>query len=167
MLHIPADVLNVDFLEADLDAAGYDIVFSKGFIEHFRDPGSVVKKMSRLAKKYVVTTVPNTYGLNGFLSKTIRPKVYYRHTKIDKEMLRCLHEESGLKTLFCDYTGMLQLILPASNTPFFDKNRRLAKVINFPFIALNFISKTLCKYTNIRLRTRLLSKSLTYIGKKT
>jgi len=123
---IHADVLNLDFLEAEITAASYDVVFSGGSIEHFEDLSGTISKISILAKQYVVTIVPNLYGVNGFISKVIRPKVFYSHKRIDKNLLRRLHEESGLNTLFCDYAGGLQFIMPAAKTDFFDKNKRFA-----------------------------------------
>jgi len=164
---IRADVFNLDFFEADLDADSYDVVFSAGFIEHFEDLIGAVNKITILAKQYVVTVVPNLYGLNGFISKVIRPKVFYSHKRIDKNLLRHLHEESGLYTLFCDYVGGLQFIMPAAHTAFSDKNKRFAKTINMPFKIFNLISKTFSKYANVCPKTKFLSMSLMYIGEKT
>lgn len=163
---IHADVLNLDFLEAEITAASYDVVFSGGFIEHFEDLSGTISKISILAKQYVVTLVPNLYGVNGFISKVIRPKVFYSHKRIDENLLRRLHEESGLNTLFCDYAGGLQFIMPAAKTDFFDKNKRFAKIINLPFRVFNHISRTFSKYANVYPRTKFLSNSLMYIGEK-
>ena len=70
MLAIDAEIMNQDFLAGSLPPGGYDVVFSSGFIEHFRDLSSVTERICTLSRRYVVTIVPNVYGLNGFISKT-------------------------------------------------------------------------------------------------
>lgn len=163
---IDAQVFNLDFFEAEFSARSYDLAFSSGFIEHFKDLKGVVNKISFLAKQYVVTIVPNCYGVNGFISKIIRPKVFYGHKRIDRNLLRELHEYSGLETLYCNYVGGFQFIMPAAKTVFFDKNKLLTKTINAPFRIFNLMSRTFSKYTNLYPRTKFLVQSLLYIGKK-
>lgn len=163
---IPADIINADFFEAKIADGSYDVVFSGGFVEHFEDLSNTINRISKLAKKYVITLVPNTYGLNGLISKKIRPKVFNSHKHIAKDLLRQLHEQAGLDTLFCDYIGGVQLIMPAAHTPFFDRNFGLSVVINLPFFAFNLVSRALNRYIGFCPRTKLLSKSLMYIGKK-
>jgi len=162
---IDAEILNQDLFTAEIAAASYDVVFSAGFIEHFEDLEGTVNKISTLAKQYVVTMVPNTFGLNGFVSKMIRPKVFYSHKQIDKNLLRSLHERAGLNTLFCDYVGGLQFIMPAKKTFFFNKHAYVAKIINLPFWTFNQISRAFNKYAGLCPRTRFLSEKLMYIGK--
>ncbi len=163
---IDAEILNEDFFKAEIAAASYDVVFSAGFIEHFDDLEGTANRVSALARQYVVTIVPNTYGLNGFISRTVRPKVFYGHKRIDRDLLRSLHEGTGLNTLFCDYAGGLQFIMPAKKTVFFNKHSCLAKIINLPFWAFNQMSRALNKYTGLCPRTRFLSEKLLYIGRK-
>jgi len=166
MQGIHAQILNLDFFQAAFSPASYDVVFSCGFIEHFEDLRGAVNKISFLAKQYVVTIIPNCYGVNGLISRTIRPKVFYGHKRIDKKHLRHLHEESRLNTLYCDYVGGFQFIMPATKTAFFDKNKRLAKTINVPFMIFNVMSRTFSRYTNLFPRTKFLARSLMYIGEK-
>lgn len=166
MQGIGAQVFNMDFFEADFTAESYDVVFSNGFIEHFEEVSGVVNKISSLSKQYVVTMIPNCYGVNGFISKTIRPKVFYGHKRIDTSSLQRLHEKAGLHTLFCEYVGGLQLIMPAAKTTFFDNNKRLAKTVNMPFRIFNLASRTFSKYTNLYPRTKFMVRTLLYVGKK-
>lgn len=162
---IQATVLNLDFLEAEIPPASYDVVFSGGFIEHFEDLKWVVGKICLLAKQYVITLVPNLYGLNGFIGKVTTPKVFSVHKRIDVNLLRRLHEDAGLDTVFCNYVCGIELIMPADTTRgFFSKNRELAYVINLPFRILNYISRKFSIYSNIYPRTKYLSSTLMYIG---
>jgi len=165
MQGIHADILNLDFFQADLTPDSYDVVFSGGFIEHFEDLNVVVSRIAMLSRKFVITTVPNLYGLNGFVSRVVRPKVFYSHNRIEKKLLRNLHEESGLETLFCNYVGGLQLPM-LSEAAFFDEKKRFIKHVNLPFRCFNLISRTISKYTNVYPRTRFMSAHLMYIGRK-
>ena len=163
---IQAEVLNEDFFNIEFDVGRYDIVFSGGFIEHFRDTYGVTGRIGAIAKGYVVTMVPNLFGINGQISKRIRPRVFHGHERINVELLRSAHEKCGLSTLFCDYVGGLQFIMPAEKNTFFDRNPRLAGMINLPFRAFNLISRTFGKHLHCCPRTRWLSTHLMYIGKK-
>ena len=164
---VDSEILNEDFFKAEMAAASYDVVFSAGFIEHFDNLEGTVNRMSALAKQYVVTIVPNTYGLNGFLSRTIRPDVFYGHKQIDRALLRELHERTGLKTLFCDYAGGLQFIMPAKKTVFFNKHPYFAGAVNLPFWIFDRISGAFNRYACLCPRTKFLSEKLMYIGEKT
>ncbi len=165
MQGIRSEVLNLDFFEAELTAASYDVVFSGGFIEHFEDLDTVVSRINMIAKRYVVTSIPNIYGLNGFAHKVIRPKVYYSHKRIDKYLLRSLHEKCGLNTLFCDYVGGLQLPM-LSHSAYFKGKKRFIRHINLPFRFLNLISRTISRYMHVYPRMRFMSTHLMYIGEK-
>lgn len=165
MQGIRAEILNLDFLEAELSAGSYDVVFSAGFIEHFEDLDAVVSRISMMAKRFVVTTIPNIYGLNGLAHRVIRPKVYFSHKRIDKYLLRSLHEKCGLNTLFCNYVGGLRL--PMLYQPICPKERkRFVRHINLPFRFFNLISKTISRYVHFYPRTRFMSLHLMYIGEK-
>lgn len=163
---IQADVLNADFFNFDIVPNKYDIVYSGGFIEHFDDIHHTVERICSLAKKYVITMVPNCYSVNGFISKTIRPDVFAGHKQIDKQLLRRVHEECGLKTMFCDYVSGLQFIKVAAHNDFFDKHKLLATAINIPFGCFNLLSRIISNITHLHPRTKLLSKGVIYIGKK-
>jgi len=164
---IQANVLNLDFLKAEIPPASYNIVFSAGFIEHFEDLEWVVGKICLSAKQYVITLVPNLYGLNGFICKVTTPKVFSAHKRIDINLLRQLHERAGLNTVFCNYVRGIKLIMPAVTTGgFFFGHRKLAYIINLPFRILNYISRKFSIYTNIYPRTKYLSSTLMYIGAK-
>ncbi len=165
LLAIDANVLTQDFFIYDLELAKYDVVFSAGFIEHFRDAAPVIERISMLTQRYVVTIVPNVFGVNGFISKKIRPRVYEEHTPIDVTMLNRLHTNAGLKTLFCDYVGGIQFIMPGAHNDFFNKHKLCAKTVNLPFRFFNLLSDRMQSFIYMP-RTKLFSRSLLYIGIK-
>lgn len=166
MLEIDAIVFVQDFFAFNCVQNKYDIVFSAGFIEHFRDASVVLERICALSGKYVITIVPNTFGINGFISKTIRPKVYAEHNPIDVPMLEVLHENCGLKTLFCNYVGGVRFIMPGAHNDFFKTHKLCARVVNIPVYVFNWLSEQLQKMGAYIPRNKLFSDGLLYIGVK-
>jgi SAM-dependent methyltransferase len=166
MLQVPGYVMNKDFFEFEGSSGAYDVVFSGGFIEHFDELDSVVGKICSLTTRYVITLVPNLYGVGGLISKTFRPSVYRAHKRIDTCLLRKIHEEANMKTLFCDYAGGVVFDAPANKNAFFEKRKLLSWIINFPFRALNLVFRKLNDRFGFAPRTRCFSPSVLYIGQK-
>lgn len=164
LLGINAKVIVEDFFDFDGSGTRFDIVFSHGFIEHFRDPFPVVERICGLARRYVVTIVPNLFGVNGFISRTIRPEVYAEHSPIDLPILARVHEKCGIKTLFCDYIGGVRFIMPAAHTRFFNRHKGFARAVNMPVRGFNLVSGKALGCLGWTPRTRLLSDSLLYVG---
>jgi len=166
LLAIDAEVFVQDFFSIDCTKSKYDIVFSAGFIEHFRDPLPVMDRIVALSQRYVVTIVPNLFGVNGCIGKTIQSKVYAEHIQIDVSALSGLHVSCGLKTLFCDYAGGARLIAPGAHNEFFNKHRYCARIVNTPAGVFNRLSTYVGAFLHYIPRSRLLSDSLLYIGLK-
>jgi SAM-dependent methyltransferase len=163
---VQGNIVTADFFELGNTYGPYDVVFSAGFVEHFEELYFVVGKICSLARQYVITLVPNIYGIHGLVSKTFRPDVYHAHKKIAPCLLRELHEESSMKTLFCDYVGGIQFTKPAEKNVFFEKRKLLSWIINFPFRALNLVFRKLNDRFGFAPRTRCFSPSVLYIGQK-
>jgi SAM-dependent methyltransferase len=163
MQNIDAEVIVQDFLTFDCSRHSYNIVFSAGFVEHFQDTAPVVEKICSLSNKYVITLIPNCLGLNGFISKTIRPEVYAQHKVIDVPALESFHKNCGLKTLFCNYVGGARLIMPCKGV-FSNRHYHCAKAINLPVRIFNRLSSELSNRFKFVPRTMFFSESLMYIG---
>lgn len=73
-------VIEKDFLDFHSDQQ-YDIVFSAGFIEHFSDPGLILKKHYELLKDggTLFISMPNFRGINGWVQKIFDREVYDAH----------------------------------------------------------------------------------------
>nr|MBN2276137.1 class I SAM-dependent methyltransferase [candidate division Zixibacteria bacterium] len=166
LLDIEASVFVQDFFTYDCEKNKYDIVFSAGFLEHFRDMSVVMNRICALSRKYVVTMVPNVFGINGFISKTIRPRVYAEHNTIDIPILKTLHMDCGMKTLFCDYAGGMRFIMPGAHHEYFTKHKCVAKAMNTPVKIVNYLSGRLSRIHVFTPRSKLLSESILYIGEK-
>lgn len=166
MQEIDAEILVQDFFTYDCKQNKYDVVFSAGFIEHFTNTSSVVQRLCDLSGEYVVTIVPNLYGVNGFISKTIRPKVFAEHHLIDAKKLEQIHKEWDLETMFCNYVGGIRFIMPGEHTAFFKKHVNFARAVNIPVRLLNRLSMEIGRILHFTVRSKELSQNLMYIGKK-
>lgn len=162
---IDAAVLVGDFFAHDFSQK-YDVVFSRGFIEHFRDMSPVVERICSLSKRFVVTIVPNIYGINGAIRKVFNPRGYAEHNPIDVPMLKSLHAQCGMKTLFCDYVEGVQFIRPFGHYRFIKEHRYCEHIVHAPVIAFNRLSATTGDFLSYTPRSQMLSASLMYIGSK-
>lgn len=166
MQGVPANVVKADFFDYDPPDCGFDVVFSGGFIEHFSDLQLVVGKITGLSRGYVVTLVPSVCGINGWICRVMRPAVYDAHMKIDVAQLQALHEANGLETLFCNWVGGLKFISIAPRRSLSSRRSPFWLLMEIPFRAFNVASELFGRLTLIHPRTRLLSTSLLYIGRK-
>jgi SAM-dependent methyltransferase len=163
ILEIDAQVIHADFLKHDWNGRQFDVVFSAGFIEHFRNPVDVIKTVSRLSRRYVVTLVPNVHGVNGLISKTIRPLVYAEHNPLRRRNLIEIHAP-WFRSLFSDYIGGMRFIMPAAQREFFARHRVLATVLNVPFRSFNAVSSALTRWEYLTPRNQNVTDSILYIG---
>lgn len=112
----PENIFLADFFDKefqDNNFEKYDIVFSRGFIEHYDDVKSVVKLHANLVKKggYVVVMIPNLNGLNRFFAKVLNRSSYDLHNVsiMDKKVYADLFRSNGLNEIFCDYVGVFSV----------------------------------------------------------
>ncbi len=104
---IGGEVVLQDVFEYCGGSKRFDVVASFGFVEHFVDwPGVVSALGSILASGGVmVTSIPNMRGLNGLISRSIRPHVYRAHVPIMLRPLVAAHRRAGLSILWAGYHG--------------------------------------------------------------
>jgi SAM-dependent methyltransferase len=121
----PENVVHADFFSADvLEQYGeqFDVVISRGFIEHFTDVGDVVQRHFDLAAPhgYIVITVPN-YNPGSMYCKWFR---LFRKEAIEMHNLELMREQQwravfardDVECLYCGYVGGVDLsMLSASN----------------------------------------------------
>lgn len=163
---VQGDIIVEDFFTWDSEPGKYDVVFSSGFIEHFRDVSPVMERLCRLSSRFVVTVVPNIYGVNGAIRKVFNPKGYAEHVPIDIPALEAIHAQCGMRTLFCDYVGGAQFIRPGANRQWIIEHRYCSRVLHAPVVAFNRLSLSLGRHLNYTLRSKMLSATLMYIGEK-
>jgi 2-polyprenyl-3-methyl-5-hydroxy-6-metoxy-1,4-benzoquinol methylase len=108
----PKNVIEADFFSKEFLATNhekYDVVISRGFIEHFTDVESVVgKHMDILCSGgLLVISIPNLHGVYGVWTRIFNPKQIPLHNldimKLDA--FRKLYESLPIDCLHCDYIG--------------------------------------------------------------
>lgn len=62
------DVFLMDAFKTKFKNNTFDLVFSEGLIEHFKNFNPVVKEMCRISKRYVIIVQPNHFSFLKFLS---------------------------------------------------------------------------------------------------
>lgn len=95
--------------EANRDLAGqFDIVFSAGVVEHFRDPSAALEKFADFLKPrgLIFTTVPNFRGIYGLVQRLLDGGILDMHELHTVESLRRAHEAVGFRTKECRYFGV-------------------------------------------------------------
>ena len=165
ILNIDSELFFGDFFDFKTNKR-IDIIFSRGFIEHFENTEDVVKTLASISSKYIVTIIPNLYGLNGFISKVFRPKVYKKHILISREDLKALHEKNNLEILFCNYSNEFRLILPLEKNEFSSQYQKISKVLNYPVKLINKFALWMFNKINWHPKTKMFSPSIICICKK-
>ncbi|MCJ7508813.1 MAG: class I SAM-dependent methyltransferase, partial [candidate division Zixibacteria bacterium] len=108
----PDNVIYADFLSDELHKQYreyFDIVISRGFIEHFTEVKEIIDKHINLLKKggYLFVSIPNLRGFNYFLTWMFSRKSIATHNIMimQKDRFFELFDRRRLSTLFCGYFG--------------------------------------------------------------
>jgi SAM-dependent methyltransferase len=91
-----------DFFEENgLPQGAFDLVYSLGFVEHFSDVPSVLRRFLALCRPggHVVTAIPNFSGWYGPLQKIIGREIYDAHKVMDIAELDRHHEAAGFEVV--------------------------------------------------------------------
>jgi 2-polyprenyl-3-methyl-5-hydroxy-6-metoxy-1,4-benzoquinol methylase len=169
LLGIEAKIICDDFFSCSLPTSNYDVVFSRGFIEHFSETQVVINRLASLARAggLIVTTVPNFVGLNGSIRKVLAPESYAAHVKMDVKKMRDMHEAAGFSTYFCNYTGVPVLILPWDARGGDHKPATpVGKMVDLGKRLVNRLCKEICRRSKWVPGSRLLSPTILYIGRR-
>ncbi len=104
--NVQGTILCRNFFDKNRDLQqGYNIVFSRGVIEHFEKPEIVLKKFYNFLKtdSMIVTIIPNMAGLMGKLQKMVNKPVYDLHIPMNLNELKDFHSKAGFKEIFSSY----------------------------------------------------------------
>lgn len=123
----PDNVIHADFFDDKFHRRFrqyFDIVVSRGFIEHFTDVEGVIDKHLNLLADggYLIVSIPNLsrrsiYGACSSLSDSERLDMHNLDI-MSKQTFSELFDRRGLSALYCDYCGTLRLSLLASSDKF-------------------------------------------------
>ena len=165
----PNNVIHEDFFSDNFQKKyekHFDIVISRGFIEHFSDTSSVIEKHIALLAEggYLLITIPNLTGINKLLANFFNKEGLLTHnTKImTRTNFSKLFAKKYLKSIFCDYYGSFDFHLFNTKKSFF-LNLLLffCKLLQTP---LDFFLIILLRKKS--LKNQYLSPYLLFIGKK-
>jgi SAM-dependent methyltransferase len=108
----PENVIRGDFLSDEfhkLYKDRFDMVISRGFIEHFTDAKGIVEKHLNLLTDggILVVSIPNLRGVNFWLARIFHKELIAMHnlTIMRKQRFRELFDKSEVSKIFCDYYG--------------------------------------------------------------
>ncbi|MFA4890438.1 MAG: class I SAM-dependent methyltransferase [Candidatus Paceibacterota bacterium] len=142
----------------------FDVIYSRGFIEHFTDPSKAIDYHLALLKRggFLVIIIPNLKGINYYLAKLTNPISFSKHNFniMNYKKFKNLFDRRDLEPLCCRYFGVF-------NFGLFNADKKWKEFIllwlrRFQYL-LNFVFFTLRK---IDLESGLFSPYLIYIGKK-
>jgi SAM-dependent methyltransferase len=159
-------VIMGDLFDASVTAryeSRFDIVFSRGFIEHFRDPTEAIEQHVRLTKEggLVVITIPTLTGVHYLVTRGMMPHQIAMHNRdiMHRAAFARLFQDSELEMLYCGYGGGLNLLIAYDVHP--TGIRRLAQhmLLKLQLVANLCGRKGLC-------RGRYLNGTLVFIGQK-
>jgi 2-polyprenyl-3-methyl-5-hydroxy-6-metoxy-1,4-benzoquinol methylase len=165
----PDNVIHADFFSdefANRYNGQFDVVVSKGFIEHFEDVPAVIDRHTNLLKPggYLIVTVPNLRGGNKILAQLLDETAIPRHNLkiMTKDAYTALFQRKDLQQLFCGYYGTFSFYLfTAGNHAL---QRRILKAAYKVQPALNVLFRTMLG--NKGAEGPAFSPFLMYIGRK-
>lgn len=165
----PNNVIHADFFSDEFHERyrkSFDVVISRGFIEHFTDVEDVIEKHLNLLAEggYLILSVPNFRGINYALTWILNKKLIPLHNLeiMRKAEFKKLFERADLTQLFCDYLGTFSFTLFYT-----EKESPLRFALNLCHKAqpaLDLIFRTTLKDKGWE--TQLCSPSLLFIGRK-
>ena len=114
----PQNVVSMDFFSDECLARyrdHFDVVVSRGFIEHFKDPGAVVDRHIELLKPggLLIVTIPNLRGVNRALTGLFHRELIPMHNLeiMSKLPFFQLFDTTRLRPLVCAYVGTFNFYL--------------------------------------------------------
>jgi SAM-dependent methyltransferase len=162
----PGNVIEGDLFDdalTRLHESRFDVVFSRGLIEHFTDPTEAVERHVRLAKGggLVVITIPTLTGIHWAVARVMAPWQIAIHNLgiMRLQPFARLFENRGLETLYCGYQGGINLLLSYTHQPAGWRRPLQAVLMKLQLAAFAARRAGLC-------RGRYLNSSLVFIGRK-
>ena len=165
----PGHVIEADLFEDGLGARigdRFDIVLSRGFIEHFDDPGMAIERHLRLLRPggTLVVSIPNMRWANYLQALLFCRRLIPLHNREIMRMksFESLFDPDRLESVFCDYFGTYSIDF------FIDRRgqmmRLAGKAAEAAQSGLNFFFRLVLR--NRGFETPFFSPNLLFIGRK-
>ena len=165
----PDNVIHADFLSEEFHKqyrGCFDVVMSRGFIEHFTEVEEVVEKHVNLLADggILVVSIPNYRKVNYLIKWVLRrDNIAMHNLKImQRDRFAPLFQRTGLAALYCDYYGTFNLGLFSTkrNSP----KRFLLVPLRLLQLALNIVFRLL--FGDRGGESRSFSPYLLFVGRK-
>ena len=164
----PENIIKADFFDEEFQSQNqkkYDLVFSRGFVEHFDDVDKVINDHIKLLsdKGYLIVSIPNIRGLNYSILKLSNYNSWITHnfSIMDNNVFYKLFENKDLDFLYCDYVGTFSFGLFNTNKKWKYYLQRFFLIAQRPF---DFIWRVV--FGNRHIKNKYTSPYLLFIGKK-
>lgn len=109
LLGLPVTVTRGDLFDDSLKLGPFDVVYSLGFIEHFKDVAGVMTRHVKLTKPggLVVVGCPNFTGVNAWFLERLAPDLLSKHNTemMNPEGWSSFERQLGLEVLWKGYLG--------------------------------------------------------------
>lgn len=166
----PANVIAADFFSSQFQntyRGKFDVVVSRGFIEHFADVRAVIAAHVQLLTSdgVLVVTIPNLRGVNYVLQWLCDRAVLPLHNLdlMHRATFCEAFERQGLSALHCGYYGTFSFGVYGTSRPAFMRDQLLAASRRFQQI-LNVLFRAAFRTRGAE--TSFASPYLIYVGKK-
>jgi SAM-dependent methyltransferase len=160
---IHADLVTGDFHEKYKSC--FDIVISRGFIEHFTDLEEIIDRHVSVLKEggRLIVSIPNFRGINYYLLWLFHRELIPLHNLniMNKDAFARLFKRRELVPIYCDYYGTVSLQLVDVKGSRFPRLLHLAHMFQ---VVLNVACRLLLRDRGAE--CRWLSPYLLYIGRK-
>ncbi len=164
----PENIIKADFFDDSFQLQNqkkYDLVFSRGFIEHFDDVDKVIDNHIKLLKDggYLIVSIPNIRGINYSILKLSNRNSLITHnfSIMDKKVFRKLFENRDLNFIYCNYIGTFSFGLFNTNKKWKYYLWRISLIIQRPF---DFILRVV--FGGYHIKNKYTSPYLIFIGRK-
>ena len=165
----PANVFHADVFSDEFQArykGAFQVVVSRGFLEHFTDPERVIDRHASLVAPggYLIVTIPNLRGANYALVRLFHKEVLAIHNLrlMRKETFAKVLDRPDLKPIVCDYYGTFSLALV--NVKAGSPMRHVLTAMQKLQPLISFLCRSL--FRDRGAESRWFSPALIFIGKK-
>ena len=142
----------------------FDLVVSFGVIEHFDDPGAVIRHFGACLRPngILITYIPNIPGIMGPILRFVDRAFYETHKSISQAELNQYHQEAGLDVSFSSYIQLLDMnILHVAKL-----GPQLARLAHGAFAALDLPVLFACRLLDRTLPSATLSSATLVLARK-
>lgn len=166
----PNHVIRADFFSEEFLAryeGQFDLVVSRGFIEHFTEMEKVIDAHLRLLKPggTLIVTIPRLTGVPNLLFRIFNPELLPMHNLniMNRKAFSSLFERKELKRQLCDYYGTFKVSVCGTAQATGVKASAMNALMNFQLL-LNMLFRA--AFGKQGAESYLFSPYLIYIGMK-